>query len=231
MIAARLGAPCDAPAAPVGPHVVLRVRDQGTGITPEVRARLFEPFFTTKELGHGTGLGLATVYGIVEQGGGHIVVETEVGAGTTFEVFLPKASSSDADVGAERVPEGAAVGGETILVVEDEVAVRTLVRRILTRSGYTVVVASDGNDAIQQAEAHDGPLHLLLTDVVMPGLGGRAVADRVSVLRPGIKVIYMSGYVDDAVVRAGVLLEGVNFLQKPFTLDGLTAKIREVLDS
>lgn len=123
------------------------------------------------------------------------------------------------------------MGGETILVVEDEAAVRTLVRRILTRAGYTVVVASDGQDAVVQAEAHAGPLHLLLTDVVMPGLGGRAVADRVSELRPGIKVIYMSGYVDDAVVRVGVLLEGVNFLQKPFTLDGLTSKVREVLDS
>ncbi len=148
-----------------------------------------------------------------------------------FEVCLPRAGQSNVEREGAQVVQDAVTGGETILVVEDEAAVRMLVRRILTRAGYTVVVASDGPDALKQAEAHEGPLHLLLTDVVMPGLGGRAVADRVSELRPGIKVIYMSGYVDDAVVRAGVLLEGVNFLQKPFTLEGLTSKIREVLDA
>ncbi len=213
-----------------GPHVVLAVSDTGCGMTPEVRARIFEPFFTTKGPGKGTGLGLATAHGIVEQAGGHLGVDTAVGAGTTFTVHLPRVG--DRAQGG-RVRSGAPVapsGTETILLVEDEDGVRSLARHILAGRGYTVLEAADGAGAVRLADEHPGPIHLLVTDVVMPGAGGRAVADGVAERHPGVRALFVSGYTDDAVVRQGILHEAVNFLQKPFTAVALAQKVREVLD-
>ena len=217
------------PGARPGPHVLLAISDTGSGMTDEVKARIFEPFFTTKALGRGTGLGLATVYGIVTQSGGHIAVDSEVGVGTTFNLYLPRVESSEAGpkvAGALSARPGA----ETVLLVEDDPGVRALNRRILERCGYTVLEASDGDEAVRAAAGHAGPIHLLLTDVVMPGDGGRVVAERLVELRPELKVLYASGYTDDAVVRHGILSETMNFLQKPFTPAALAHVVREVLD-
>jgi len=217
------------PGARPGPHVLLAVSDTGCGMTDEVKARIFEPFFTTKAPGRGTGLGLATVYGIVAQSGGHVAVDSEVGAGTTFSLYLPRAE------GCEGAPKTAGTlsaprGAETVLLVEDDPGVRALNRRILEKCGYTVLEASDGDEAARAAAGHAGPIHLLMTDVVMPGDGGRVVAERLVELRPDLKVLYASGYTDDAVVRHGVLSETMNFLQKPFTPTALAHTVREVLD-
>ncbi|MDB5306446.1 MAG: Blue-light-activated protein [Gemmataceae bacterium] len=218
------------PGARPGPHILLAASDSGCGMTPEVKARIFEPFFTTKGPGKGTGLGLATVYGIVTQSGGHIGVDSEAGVGTTFKVYLPRA---DGPVGGSKVRAGALApprGAETVLLVEDDPGVRALTRHILAGCGYTVVEAGDGDEAARAAVRHAGPIHLLVTDVVMPGQGGRAVAERLLERHPGLKVLYVSGYTDDAVVRHGVLHEAVNFLQKPFSPVALAHKVREVLD-
>jgi two-component system cell cycle sensor histidine kinase/response regulator CckA len=195
------------------------------------KSRLFEPFFTTKEPGHGTGLGLATVFGIVKQSGGHIEVYSEPGHGTTFKVYLPrlepKASSShdgDAGVTAE-IPRG----NETILLVEDEEGVRSLARLALQSYGFTVLEARDGQDALLVSQGHQH-IHVLVTDVVMPKLSGRQLAERLVALRPDLKVLYLSGFTDDAVFRHGVLASGTPFLQKPFTPAALARKVREVLD-
>jgi CheY-like chemotaxis protein len=199
-------------------------------MSPEVMARIFEPFFTTKEPGKGTGLGLATVYGIIKQSGGHLAVHSDVGIGTTFKVYLPRmeqtASESNAESGNIAPPHGT----ETVLLVEDEAGVRALTRRVLIGCGYTVLEAADGNKAIRMAADYRGAIHLLVTDVVMPEAGGRVVAEQVTVLHPGMRVLFVSGYTDDAVIRHGVLREGVNFLQKPFSLVTLAIKVREVLD-
>ncbi|MCE9565775.1 MAG: PAS domain-containing protein [Planctomycetes bacterium] len=213
-----------------GPHVLLAVSDTGCGMTPEVLAKIFEPFFTTKEPGKGTGLGLATVYGIVAQSGGHVGVYSEVGAGTTFKVYLPRtehASGVTKSHSALRVPPR---GTETVLVVEDDAAVRTLTRHILGRAGYAVLEAAGGNEALRVAADHPGTIHLLVTDVVMPGLGGPAAAELLAERRPGLRVLFVSGYTDDAVVRHGILHDKVNFLQKPFAPTALAWKVREVLD-
>jgi two-component system cell cycle sensor histidine kinase/response regulator CckA len=213
-----------------GPHVLLAVSDTGCGMTDEVKARIFEPFFTTKGPGKGTGLGLATVYGIVTQSGGHVEVDSEAGLGTTFKVYLPRGegpvAGSGPGAGAPAQPRGA----ETVLMVEDDPGVRALNRRILARCGYTVLEAGDGDEAALAAVRHAGPIHLLMTDVVMPGQGGRAVAERLLERQPGLKVLYVSGYADDAVVRHGVQREAMNFLQKPFTPTALAHMVREVLD-
>jgi CheY-like chemotaxis protein len=218
------------PGARPGPHALLAVSDTGCGMTDEVKARIFEPFFTTKGPGKGTGLGLATVYGIVTQSGGHVGVYSEVGVGTTFRVYLPRAdgpaSGSKSKAGALAPPRGT----ETVLLVEDDPGVRALTRHILAGCGYAVLEAGDGDEAARAAARHAGPIHLLVTDVVMPGRGGRAVAERLLERHPGLKVLYVSGYTDDAVVRHGVLHEVVNFLQKPFTPAALAHKVREVLD-
>jgi PAS domain S-box-containing protein len=219
------------PDARPGPHVLLSVTDTGSGMPPEVKARLFEPFFTTKGPGQGTGLGLSTVYGIVRQSGGHIGVHSEIGVGTTFKVFLPRAEASAQGLKVHagiRVPPR---GKETILIAEDEDAVRALTRRVLVGCGYTVLEATDGANAVQIAAGHAGPIHLLITDVVMPGAGGRAVAEQLTEEHPGIRVLFMSGYTDDAVLRHGVLSERVNFLQKPFSPAALAFKVRHVLDA
>ena len=208
----------------------MSLTDTGSGIPPAVLAKIFEPFFTTKEPGRGTGLGLATVYGIVKQSGGHVAVYSEVGVGTTFKVYLPRTEQSSERPKSPSRFLAPPRGTETILLAEDEAAVRTLTRTILTGCGYRVLEAADGDEAARVAAGHDGPIHLLITDVVMPGAGGRAVAERITERFPTIRVIYVSGYTDDAVIRHGVLREGVNFVQKPFTPAALARKVRDVLD-
>jgi signal transduction histidine kinase/ActR/RegA family two-component response regulator len=213
-----------------GPHVMLAVSDTGTGIPHEIQPQIFEPFFTTKEQGKGTGLGLATVYGIVKQSGGYIEVDSEPGQGTTFRVYLPRLDAEPAPVDRSARPAAAAGGTETILLVEDEEGVRELARDILRASGYTVLEARNGPEALLLCERHQGPLDMLLTDVVMPRMSGRELAERLAPLRPDLSVLYMSGYTDDAVIRHGVLGAGTAFLQKPFTPAILAQRVRETLD-
>jgi CheY-like chemotaxis protein len=213
-----------------GSYAMLAVTDTGQGMDASVRAHLFEPFFTTKEVGKGTGLGLATVYGIVKQSGGYISVYSEPGRGSSFKIYLPRIETP-AEVPASTQKGGPAPGSETVLVVEDEPAVLTLSRRALEAQGYVVLAASDAAAALRVVERHGGTIHLLLTDVVMPGLSGRELADRLVAQRPGIRVLYMSGYPGDAVVQHGTLPPGSAFLQKPFSPDGLARKVRDVLDA
>ena len=213
-----------------GAYSMLAVTDSGAGMDATVRAHLFEPFFTTKEVGKGTGLGLATVYGIVKQSGGYISVYSEPGHGSSFKIYLPRIETPDTSPAAPQ-KGGAARGSETVLVVEDEPAVLTLSRRALEAQGYVVLAASDAAAALQVVERHGGTIHLLLTDVVMPGMSGRDLADRLAAQRPGIRVLYMSGYPGDAVVQHGTLPSGSAFLQKPFSPDGLARKVRDVLDA
>jgi PAS domain S-box-containing protein len=214
-----------------GPYVMLAVSDSGAGMDEETLSHLFEPFFTTKETGKGTGLGLATVYGIVKQSGGHIGVYSEVGRGTTFKVYLPL-SEEAVETGStfQATPE-LLRGRETILIVEDADVVRNLAREVLSQSGYTVLEARDGKEALRVCQQHEGPIHLLLTDVVMPGMSGCEVAEQLASLRPEMKVLYMSGYTDNAIVRHGVLESGIAYLQKPFSPAALTQKVREALDT
>jgi PAS domain S-box-containing protein len=212
-----------------GDYVLLAVSDTGTGMDEVTKNRLFEPFFTMKEKGKGTGLGLSTVYGIVKQNGGYIWVYSEIGLGTTFKVYFPRFAGTSLEANKERTSESAPRGRETVLVAEDEEMVRTLVRGILEGNGYTVITASDGDEAISAAGNHGGPIHLILTDVVMPKRGGRDVAESLARLHPGVKVLYMSGYTDESIVHRGVLEEGIAFIEKPFTPDALLRKVRQVL--
>ncbi|HVK15037.1 MAG TPA: response regulator [Gemmataceae bacterium] len=216
---------------PPGRYVRLTVADTGTGMPPDVQARIFEPFFTTKAPGKGTGLGLATVYGIVKLAGGSIRVASTVGKGTTFTVYVPAAPGGATAPAATATAGPVARGDETILLVEDEPAVRKLARIALEAKGYRVLEAGNGMKALQEAERYSGPIHLLVTDVVMPEMGGRQLAEALSAKRPGVKILYMSGYTDDAVVRHGVSEAADRFLQKPFGPAALTAKVRAVLDS
>jgi PAS domain S-box-containing protein len=213
-----------------GEYVLLAVSDTGVGMDDKVKAHLFEPFFTTKERGKGTGLGLATVFGIVKQNGGYIGVYSEPGQGATFKVYLPRVSAG-APAPVPPVPQPAARGSETLLLVEDEPMLQEIVCDTLQGQGYSVLTASDGVEALQVAEAHEGPIHLLLTDVVMPRLGGKALADRLRPRRPEMRVLFISGYTDNAIVHHSVLAEGVHFLSKPFELEALAHKVREVLDA
>jgi PAS domain S-box-containing protein len=215
---------------PPGRYVLLAVSDTGQGMTPEVKAHLFEPFFTTKERGKGSGLGLATVYGIVKQSGGHVQVYSEPGVGTTFKVYLPRVEPVR-PVAPSSLPASLPRGNETILLVEDEDAVRSIARHILRSSGYTVLEAADGDAARRICGEHRGPIHLLVSDVVIPGVGGRELAEQLLALHPEMQVLYLSGYTDDAIVRHGILQESVNFLQKPFSSAVLARKVREVLDT
>ncbi len=210
-----------------GQYVMLAVSDTGTGIDEETQAKIFEPFFTTKEVGKGTGLGLSTVYGIVKQSGGNIWVYSEPEVGTVFKVYLPRVEA------AERVEKPASEvtvfhGTETILLVEDEDVVRGLTRRILAEAGYKVLDARSGAEAIQICQDYRGPIDLLLTDVVMPEISGKEVAERLQELRPSARVLFMSGYTDEAIVRHGVLNAKVEFIQKPFTWAKLGKKVRDV---
>ena len=214
-----------------GKYVMLAVTDNGCGMDAETQAHVFEPFFTTKEKGKGTGLGLATVYGVVKQSGGYVWVYSEPGRGTSFKIYLPRIEEKvvpgarDGKIDARPAERGS----ETILLVEDEKGVRELAREYLTSTGYTVIEAEDGHTALELAAMHVGPVHLLLTDVVMPGISGRELAERVGQIRPGIKILYMSGYTDQAVVHHGILENDAVLLQKPFTLITLAAKLREIL--
>ncbi len=218
------------PDARPGRYALLAISDTGFGMDDATKARIFEPFFTTKGPGKGTGLGLATVYGIVKQSGGCIEVSSELGRGTTFKIYLPQVqepvSAGKSLCGIRLMPRGS----ETVLLVEDEAAVRSLARHVLRSCGYTVLEADDGQRAVQLVEDHRGPIDLVVCDVVMPYLGGRQLVERLSALRPVLKVLFVSGYTDDAVVRHGVLVSDYAFLQKPFTPTALAQKVREVLD-
>jgi CheY-like chemotaxis protein len=213
-----------------GEHVLLAVSDTGTGMTEDVRARIFEPFFTTKGVGKGTGLGLAMVYGFVKQSGGHIDVRSAVGRGTTFELYFPVATEHAETRGAEAGDGRESHGTETVLLVEDDPGVRLLSRRALEGQGYQLLVGVDGQDALRVAAAHPGPIDIVVTDVVMPGLGGRELADSLRERHPGIRVLYVSGYTDDAVVRHGLIHDQVAFLGKPYDHVTLAGKVRQVLD-
>jgi len=218
------------PAIP-GPYVMLAVSDTGTGMDRETQARIFEPFFTTKEAGKGTGLGLSTVYGIVKQSGGFVWAYSEIGRGTSFKVYLPEVTEvAGRDPETTRSQE-APQGTETVLVVEDDDAVRDLAVRCLTRFGYRVLPAGNGEEALETSSGHSGSIDLLLTDGVMPRMNGKELASRLRARRPQTKVLYMSGYTDEAVIHHGVLEPGTLFLQKPFDPADLARKVREVLST
>jgi PAS domain S-box-containing protein len=214
-----------------GRYVLLAVSDTGHGMDESVRAHLFEPFFTTKPRGQGTGLGLATVHGIVHQSGGHIWAYSEVGYGTTMKVYLPRGGQEAAPLEREADASAWPRGTETILVVEDDAGVRKLVISTLAACGYQVLVASTGSAAVELAHNHAGAIHLLVTDVVMPEMNGRAIAQALAAGRPGLPVLYMSGYPDEAMMRHGVLEPGIELIQKPFTPGALARRVREVLDA
>jgi PAS domain S-box-containing protein len=219
------------PGSRLGRHAMVAVTDTGGGMTPEVRDRIFEPFFTTKPPGQGSGLGLATSYGIVRQAGGSIWLYTEPGLGTTFKIYLPVAEG-ETEIDAPILQDAAMfVGTETVLLVEDDTAVRSVVERVLSSAGYEVLAASDGEEALVLSRAHAGTIHLLVTDVVMPRLGGMQVAATLRVERAGIKVIFISGYSEDGAVRLGSMGPGVAYITKPFSIANLARRVREVLDA
>jgi two-component system cell cycle sensor histidine kinase/response regulator CckA len=214
-----------------GPHVMLAVSDTGVGMTPEVRSHLFEPFFTTKRQGEGTGLGLSTVYGIVKQCGGEIGVCSEPGKGTVFKIYFPRVAAPAEPIAPAPAPRGAARGTETVLVVEDEVMVRTLAVRVLRQAGYDVLEAGDGEEALRLAAgAKDRKIELMVSDVVMPHMGGPELAQRLRAERPDLRVLLMSGYTDRAGDVEAQLGARTAFLSKPFASSELLRKVREVLD-
>jgi len=216
---------------PPGTYVVILMSDTGVGMDEDTQAQIFEPFFTTKEVGKGTGLGLSTVYGIVKQSGGYIFVHSEVGNGTTFKLYfnrLENIAESNNEVIAPHVSYG---GNETILLVEDESVVLNYARQVLTKNGYTVLDTLDGEKAFDICEEYEGKIHLLLTDVVMPRMSGREVAEKLLFVYPDLRVLYMSGYTDDALLQHGVLGEEIAFLYKPFTPEEILKKVRSVLDA
>jgi two-component system, cell cycle sensor histidine kinase and response regulator CckA len=211
-----------------GRYSVVAVADTGHGMDKETQSRIFEPFFTNKEKGKGTGLGLSTVYGIVKQSNGYVFADSHTGTGTTFFVYLPRVEDTveELPVATQESEKG---GSETVLLVEDEESVRELVRVTLASRGYNVLEADNGESGLRLAEETKGPIDILVTDVVMPGIGGRELAKKLLAIRPGISVLYLSGYTEDAIVTQGALTPGTAFLQKPFTLQNLAKKVREVL--
>ena len=212
-----------------GSYILLSITDTGLGMDKETQSRIFEPFFTTKEKGKGTGLGLSTVYGIVKQSGGYIFAHSEVGCGTTFRIYLPRVADPPEHTAHAKHAQAPKGGSETVLLVEDEESVRELVRETLRSKGYTVMEANDGVAGLKTAESYEGPIDILITDVVMPGMSGRELAQRVSASRPQIKVLYLSGYTEDAIIHEGAQEPSAAFLQKPFTLHVLARKVRELL--
>jgi two-component system cell cycle sensor histidine kinase/response regulator CckA len=215
-----------------GTYVMLSVSDTGAGMSPEVRERIFEPFFTTKEVGKGTGLGLSTVYGIVNQSGGNIWVDSHLGQGTTFKIYLPKVDDSIKTLRPSLAPAAGSHGFETILLVEDDGMVRTLARTILEKNGYNVLEAGNGVEALRVVQEHaTESIHLMVTDIIMPGMNGQKLAKHLVPLHPEMKILYMSGYTDTVIVHHSVLDPGANFLQKPFTPEVLASKVRQVLDT
>jgi two-component system cell cycle sensor histidine kinase/response regulator CckA len=213
-----------------GQYVMLAVTDTGTGMDPETQAQIFEPFFTTKERDKGTGLGLATVYGVVKQSSGYITVESEKGKGALFKIYLSRIEQPVATRSESGQAQLTVRGSETILLVEDAEPLRKLAHMILRDNGYLVLTAADGAEAQQVAAQNSGPIHLLLTDVVMPGINGRVLAERLAPRHPAMKVLYMSGYTDSFIAGHGVLEEGIHLLHKPFTEEDLMRKVRELLD-
>jgi CheY-like chemotaxis protein len=211
-----------------GAFVKLTVSDDGCGMNKETLARLFEPFFTTKEVGRGTGLGLATIYGVVKQNNGFVKVYSEPGHGSTFSIYLPR-TEEKRPPGPMPTRRARPTGSETILLVEDEEAVLKLGKNMLQRHGYTVLTGKTSDEALDAAQRYPGPIHLLITDVIMPGINGRVLKERISILRPEIKVLYMSGYTAEIIDRHGALETDVEFIQKPFSMDALTEKVRKVL--
>jgi hypothetical protein len=218
-------------AVPPGLYVMLAVSDTGSGMDTETQAHIFEPFFTTKGQGKGTGLGLSTVYGIVKQSGGYIWVYSEPGLGTTFKIYLPRVDAQAEALEPHSSRQESLQGTETILLVEDEERVRRLARAILAGHGYSVLEAPNGAEALRISEQHGGAIHLLVTDVVMPGMSGGELASRLIAKHLHMKVLFVSGYTDDAIVRHGVLQAGIPFIQKPFTPSTLARKVRDVLDA
>ncbi len=210
---------------------MLAVSDNGCGMDANTRARVFEPFFTTKEMGKGTGLGLATVYGIVKQSGGHIWLYSEPGKGSTFKVYLPRVDGAVTGLSSVQTGSDERRGAETVLVVEDEDTIRTLVRSILESKGYTILDAASGAEALSICELHPETIHLILTDVVMAHMSGPELAQQLALRRPETKVLYMSGYTNNAICHHGLLDRNLAFIEKPFTPQALVAKVREVLDS
>jgi two-component system cell cycle sensor histidine kinase/response regulator CckA len=219
------------PMAKAGRYVMLAISDNGIGMGEDTKSRLFEPFYTTKERGKGTGLGLATVYGVVKQSNGFIWVYSEPGKGTTFKIYFPQEERGTVRAETADKPESSYRGTETILIVEDETAVRTLTSRILQDRGYKVLEAAEGNKALRIAGEYSGEIHIVVTDVIMPGLGGAKLVSSLEAERPGLKALYISGYTDNAIVHHGILDSHIAFLQKPFTVESLAKKVRNVLDS
>jgi two-component system cell cycle sensor histidine kinase/response regulator CckA len=210
--------------------VMLAVSDSGTGMDAETQSHLFEPFFTTKPVGHGTGLGLSTVYGIVKQSGGYIWVYSELGVGTTFKIYFPRIDDEVAEVAPEESEAAPAErGSETVLLVEDEEALREVMREVLEDTGYTVLTARDGVDAIRVSNAHPRPIHVMVIDLMLPGMGGRSAALEITAARPDLKTLYISGYSTEAVLHHGMLSRGSAFLSKPFTSAGLLRSLRELV--
>jgi CheY-like chemotaxis protein len=218
-------------AQPLGSYIQLAITDNGTGMDLKTQERIFEPFFTTKEIGKGTGLGLATVYGIVKQSNGFVWVESEIDRGTTFQVQFPRIDQAPKTVTAEKSSITIPNGSETILLVEDEEQIRRAAVEVLTILGYQVYEAGNGIQALQLAELFTKPIHLLITDIVMPRMNGKDLAEKIKSLHPETKILFISGYTDDLISRGGTLEENVHFLGKPFSHQQLALKVRETLDA
>jgi two-component system, cell cycle sensor histidine kinase and response regulator CckA len=214
-----------------GSYVMLSVSDTGVGMDAETQQYIFEPFFTTKEVGKGTGLGLATVYGIVKQSGGYVWAYSEPGKGSTFKIYLPRVDVNVRELKEEPIPESVPNGTETILLVEDEEMVRNLSRQILETCGYRILEARNGVEALTICQKFDSKIDLLMTDVVMPQMGGRELAEKLSQMYPQIRLLFTSGYTDDGIIRLGVIKTGDNFIQKPFSFETLAKKVRDLLDA